>query len=447
MDNKHVQSFLETRLAEFWALNELEALARQRDMVDQEHSKALQALRQSIAPEYSDTAISATRAHMLRQIDTDIAAHDLSHSTIALLDEHSSSATGKLWEGFQYHLMMIEEANEQHLKALETAKDRINPAQFWAQVAQADSWIDLKLPREDIMLRASVNRLNECRTAAFEFYHKENSKLRIHHQKRLALVNELLGRPNEAGFSPGTSEYNAEQSEISVGSPNADLESIDDIRGPFNPIEYINFMNEGKKGLPILGSDLSSLSGKVARQTLGISQDPQSPSLPLFTDVTPESGISILDAMKCAFKLEENSLNRNIYDAVCSVTDPDEGEKRIDRGWLLGLVLANLPRPLIYLNEERIQAFRNSLPRDQITFILQKGTQEYIFFKDLWRHTTDVNIQLAASAITQVKGAERIMSDIRSKWHIELDMPLPARRKWSASEDASSTVPSHGSKN
>jgi hypothetical protein len=44
-----------------------------------------------------------------------------------------------------------------------------------------------------------------------------------------------------------------------------------------------------------------------------------------------------------------------------------------------------------------------SLPRDQITFLFQKGTQEYEFFKLIWRHTDGVNIQLAASAITQAK--------------------------------------------
>jgi hypothetical protein len=83
-------------------------------------------------------------------------------------------------------------------------------------------------------------------------------------------------------------------------------------------------------------------------------------------------------------------------------------------------MLVNLPKRLIFLNEERIRAFRSTrpclishqrltstvpdhLPRDQITFLFQKGTQEYDFFKLLWRHTNDVNIQLAASAITQAK--------------------------------------------
>jgi len=65
---------------------------------------------------------------------------------------------GRLWTEFRQRLLMAHEAKEQYDKAFETAKTQINPAQFWARVAQAESWIDLKLPAEGTQCPRNISQ-------------------------------------------------------------------------------------------------------------------------------------------------------------------------------------------------------------------------------------------------------------------------------------------------
>jgi hypothetical protein len=62
-----------------------------------------------------------------------------------------------------------------------------------------------------------------------------------------------------------------------MGSVEGDIESTDDIRGPFAPVKYVNFLNEGKKGTPIFGSELASGSGTLGKLILGSANGLHSP--------------------------------------------------------------------------------------------------------------------------------------------------------------------------
>ena len=151
---------------------------------------------------------------------------------------------GNVWAAFRSHLTTAKEAEDEYSKTFEDVKDRLNPEQFWSHVARADLWVDLRLPKDggstfpsrfpytlfngilDMKLRTSVIYVNACRDAAFEFYHKRR-KVRVisstahaykitrhfkelvdYHQKRLNLVNDILGIPSNMRCAPGTNTYN-----------------------------------------------------------------------------------------------------------------------------------------------------------------------------------------------------------------------------------------------
>ena len=55
---------------------------------------------------------------------------------------------GAVWTQFRKLLFAAEKAHEEYLNTIQYVKERLNPVQFWSQVAHAGSWVDLRLPKE-----------------------------------------------------------------------------------------------------------------------------------------------------------------------------------------------------------------------------------------------------------------------------------------------------------
>jgi hypothetical protein len=124
-------------------------------------------------------------------------------------------------------------------------------------------------------------------------------------------------------------------------------------------VKYVNFLNEGKNGTPIFGSELASGSGTLGKLILGSVNDLHSPPVvstinlgrifsysliqPIFIPPVPETG-NVIVCVKHAFRLEE-VYDGSVYAALQAVVDPPDGMYRVDKGWLLAVSISSLYFP------------------------------------------------------------------------------------------------------
>ncbi|CAG7854394.1 SubName: Full=Uncharacterized protein {ECO:0000313/EMBL:CCA76238.1} [Serendipita indica DSM 11827] len=251
-----------------------------------------------------------------------------------------------------------------------------------------------KAIRQDLEYRRAVSKLNDLKDKAFSFYVGEQNAKAF--QDVLSVID--CGGPGE----------------LWTLSPVSDISSEEMIRGPFSPTRYINFLNGEVETLPIFGSPLDAPNGSrtLAKDILLPDYENATPLASVFSSVNPAEPVAT---------------------SLASVTRTGVNGYFVDKGWLLGFMLVNLPTPLIQCNDER--NLRRGVPRNVIASYLNPETEEYKLFLKIWPYTDGENIRLAAVAITQMRNSERFVEDVRTKWNPDVQRPLPIHQRLSSHSD------------
>ncbi|KAG8783137.1 hypothetical protein FRC16_002473 [Serendipita sp. 398] len=360
------------------------------------------------------------------------------------------------WTRFQNHVNEVEELEIKCADAKEAAKTSVNREEYWSSLRSITSWLDLRLPKEgmvpedsqgaalnhlDLHYRLIVSNINAAKDHAFSFYVNNQDELRRYHQARFTAIQNIFymlfkKSPQILSIRSVLQNYSDVLDTVSL-SPTLDSMDENELRGPFSKTKYFNYLRDESECSPIFGSPIDSLSGTVGKCILEPSQVPLSAPLPILTAAVPSDG-SIESCVRAVFDLEYLWEQRNPkFDPLETICRSNQHPYHASEGWLLGFLLVNLPAPILPVGDDVVRRHRNRMPRQSMGSLIKSSTDEHKFFHMLWRHTDDLNIKYAAEAITHAKGAERIVSDIRSKWDIGIERPLPRHRKWSSSDESS----------
>lgn len=416
-------------------LSSLEAAIRARYSIEQKRLAMLQHFRLESTDDmaYASNGLFDITEKAIRQ---DVSRLNLFLEKISR--KLSAIPSSEKWDRFQEMLKSIDTQEEVHKRAKEQARDQLNAHEFWARVSEAKCWLDVQLPEEDLEYRRAVSKLNDLKDKAFSFYVGEQNELRVHHLRRFASVKGLLGEfyPDmQRAFQDVLSVIDCGgPGELWTLSPVSDISSEEMISGPFSPTRYINFLNGEVETLPIFGSPLDAPNGSrtLAKDILLPDYENATPLASVFSSVNPAEPVAT--CIKAAFSLETVWLKSQRHDvALASVTRTGVNGYFVDKGWLLGFMLVNLPTPLIQCNDER--NLRRGVPRNVIASYLNPETEEYKLFLKIWPYTDGENIRLAAVAITQMRNSERFVEDVRTKWNPDVQRPLPIHQRLSSHSD------------
>ncbi|KAG8816992.1 hypothetical protein FRC17_000100 [Serendipita sp. 399] len=398
-------SLLQALINESKELDALETLARERCIREEQDVQYLKGIRESFLADTERTGANrlASAVESALYSETTQRAIELKGATAAISDLPYSSE----WNTFQKLVNQVEELEHKCAVAEVAARTSMSFEEFWGSVRSAHSWLDLRLPREDLDYRVAVSRLNVEKDNAFSYYVNKQDGLRRHHQKRCSAIQTIFGILYKDSQIMAIHSILQDYSEVLDSVPQSptlfDIRDDGELRGPFNKTKYFNYLRGGSESSPIFGSPIDSISGTVGRQILEPIHTPSSPPPPIFTPAIP-SEMSVEKCILAGFKLEElwDKWDSN-FGPLHIVSHPSRHENYATKGWLLGFILVNLPTPILPLGEDVIRRYRGRMPRQSIATVIKSHTPEYMFFHKLWRHTNDVNIKDGAEAITHAK--------------------------------------------
>ncbi|PVF95408.1 hypothetical protein CPB86DRAFT_592262 [Serendipita vermifera] len=426
-DNEELR--LETMIDEMRESEYLQSLLRQ-------SLNALKVHKQSISPDGVDLGNMAAVAEYNRSLNSgklNVKLEKLKYK--------------EKWTKFREIIGRMEGAELRHDKAHSEVQSTLDSGAFWSSVDLFTNWLDLQLPPEDIEYRRAVSELNRVRDEAFNFYVANQQALIAEHKERMSVLRSMAPASTNQSSQRSFSRPVQQSFEQDMPSPpfspvsEPDIGSLS-VRGPFSPVPYINYLNGQSYGTPVYGTALDSKSGTLIRQITEHTSDYLSSPHPIF--VLPNSGgAGISYCLRRAFHIEKKwgSYNR----ALEEIIRPTDESQPVDKGWLLGLLLVNLPHPILWISDKNVEHFKHGVPSDSIKYLLQRHSlpqnhsHEYHYLKSLWRHTDDENVREGAVAITQRPHTEKILSDIRCKWNMDMDKTVPAYHRRRSSDESSRT--------
>ncbi|KAG8810829.1 hypothetical protein FRC19_004299, partial [Serendipita sp. 401] len=274
-------SILQALINESKELNALDTIVRELCIREEQQVRHLQEIHETLLVDMNSTG--ANRLASVVDVSIQNKRTQRTLELRAMRKELGYLTPSTTWSKFQNHVNEVEGLEIKCADAKEAAKTSVNCEEYWSSLRSVTSWLDLRLPKEDLHYRLIVSNLNAAKEHAFSFYVNNQDELRRYHQARFTAIQNIFytlfkKSPEISTIRSVLQNYSDVLDTVSL-SPTLDSMDDSELRGPFSKTKYFNYLRDESKCSPIFGSPIDSLSGTVGKCILEPSQVPLSAPL------------------------------------------------------------------------------------------------------------------------------------------------------------------------